>query len=175
MDKTDYQILSELLLDSKLSFVKIGKKIGVSPYTVRRRYEKMKKEGIVFRHIVSIDLSKIGYQGKAFLLITTLPNGNKSEIISLLEKIRNIIVVAEILGPYDILAIAPITDLESIQILLKDARKIPGVQNIQIACSADINFPIGQNFGKILSEKAAEMATIRLTKDQFSESFPVLK
>ncbi len=159
MDKTDYQILSELLLDSTLSFVKIAKKIRASPFTVRRRYEKMKKEGVVFSHIVSIDLSKIGYQGKAFLLIKTSPNGNKSEIISLLKKVRNIIVVTETIGPYDILAIAPITDLESIQVLLKEARKIPEVQNIQIACSADVNFPIGQNFGKILSERAKELAT----------------
>jgi DNA-binding Lrp family transcriptional regulator len=108
---------------------------------------------------VTIDLSKIGYQGKAFLLITTSPNGNKSDIISLLKKIRNVIVVTETIGPYDILAIAPITDLESIQMLLKEARKIPDVQNIQIACSADVNFPIGRNFRKILSEKAAELAT----------------
>jgi len=159
MDKIDYQILSELLIDSTLSFVKIANRIGISPYTVRRRYEKMKREGIIFSHIVSIDLSKIGYQGKAFLLINTSPNGNKSDIISLLKKIRNIIVVTETLGPYDLLAIAPITDLESIQMLLKNARKIPDVQNIQIACSADVNFPIGQNFGKILSEKATELAT----------------
>jgi DNA-binding Lrp family transcriptional regulator len=159
MDKIDYQILSELLLDSTLSFVKIANRIGISPYTVRRRYEKMKREGIIFSHIVSIDLSKIGYQGKAFLLITTSPNGNKSDIISLLKKIKNIIVVTETIGPYDILAIAPITDLESIQMLLKDARKIPDVQYIQIACSADVNFPIGQNFGKILSKKATELAT----------------
>ena len=159
MDKTDYQILSELMLDSTLSFVKIANKIGISPFTIRRRYEKMKKEGIIFNHIVSINLSKIGYQGKAFLLIKTSPKGNKSDIISLLKKIRNIIVVTETIGPYDILAIAPITDLESIQMLLKDARKIPDVKNIQIACSADVNFPIGQNFGKILSERAKEFAT----------------
>lgn len=158
MDKIDYQILSELMLDSTLSFVKIANKIGISPFTIRRRYEKMKKEGTIFNHIVSIDLSKIGYQGKAFLLIKTSPKGNKSDIISLLKKIRNIIVVTETIGPYDILAIAPITDLESIQMLLNDARKIPDVQNIQIACSSDVNFPIGQNFGKILSERAKELA-----------------
>jgi DNA-binding Lrp family transcriptional regulator len=154
MDNTDYKILSELLLDSTVSFVKIAKKIRISPYTVRRRYEKMKSEGIIFKHIVSIDLSKIGYQGKAFLLITTSPNSNKSDIINSLKEIRNIIVVTETIGPYDLLAIAPITDLESIQMLMKESRKIPGVQNIQMAFSADVSFPIGQNFGKILSEKA---------------------
>jgi len=159
MDKTDYKILSELMMDSTLSFVKIANKIGISPFTIRRRYEKMKKDGVIFNHVVSIDLSKIGYQGKAFLLIKTSPNGNKSDIISLLKKIRNIIVVTETIGPYDILAIAPISDLESIQMLLKEARKIPDVQNIQIACSSDVNFPVGQNFGKIISERAKELGT----------------
>ena len=118
----------------------------------------MKTEGTIFKHIISIDLSKLGYQGKAFLLITTSPNGNKTEIISSLVKIRNIIVVTETIGPYDILAIAPITDLESIQELLREARKIPDIQNIQISCSEDVAFPIGQNFGKVLSEKALELA-----------------
>ena len=78
--------------------------------------------------------------------------------MSLLKKVRNIIVATETIGPYDILAIAPISDLESIQMLLKDARKIPDVQSIQIACSNDVSFPIGQNFGKILSERAKELA-----------------
>jgi DNA-binding Lrp family transcriptional regulator len=159
MDKIDYQILSELLLDSTLTFVKIADKIGVSTYTVRRRYEKMKNEGVIFSHIVSIDLSKIGYQGKAFLLITTSPNGNKCEIISLLKKIKNIIVVTETLGPYDILAIALITDLESIHMILREARKIKEVQKIQITCNDDFGFPVGQNFGKVLSRKALELAS----------------
>jgi DNA-binding Lrp family transcriptional regulator len=158
MDNIDYQILSELLLDSTLTFVKIADKIGVSTYTVRRRYEKMKNEGVIFSHIVSIDISKIGYQGKAFLLITTSPNGNKSEIIALLKKIKNIIVVTETLGPYDILAIALITDFESIHKLLREARKITGVQKIQITCNTDFGFPVGKNFGIILSRKALELA-----------------
>ena len=64
MDKIDYLILSELLKDASLSFVEIAEKVGTTPYTVRRRYEKMKKEGVIHRCIVSIDLSKLGYQGK---------------------------------------------------------------------------------------------------------------
>jgi Lrp/AsnC family transcriptional regulator, regulator for asnA, asnC and gidA len=159
MDKLDFLILSELLKDAALSFVEIAKKVGTSPYTVRRRYEKMKKEGIIFRCIVSIDLTKLGYQGKAFLLITVSPNGNKSETISYLKKMRNVIVVTELIGPYDILAIAPITDLNSIQTLVKEARKAPYLQRIEIACVDDIHFPVNPNFGTILSQKSYTLAT----------------
>ena len=70
MDKIDYLILGELLLDAQLSFLQIAKKLKISSFTVKSRYDKMVKEGIIRRAIINIDLSKLGYQGKDFLFIT---------------------------------------------------------------------------------------------------------
>ncbi len=154
MDKLDYLLLSELLIDATLSFVQIGKKLGASPYTIRRRYEKLKNDGMIHRCIVSIDLAKIGYQGKAFLWITVGPNANRSETITYLKTVKNIIVVTELIGPYEILAIAPISDLKSIQTLVKEARKAPNVWQIKIACINNADFPISPNFGILLGKKA---------------------
>ncbi len=154
LDKLDYLLLSELLNEATLSFVKIGKKLGASPYTIRRRYEKLKENGIIHRSIISIDLAKIGYQGKAFLFITVGPNAIRSETISYLKTVKNIIVVTELIGPYEILAIAPISDLKSIQNLVKEARRAPNIWQIKIACINNADFPIGPNFGKLLSKKA---------------------
>ena len=159
MDKLDFLILSELFKDASLSFVKIANNVGTSPYTVRRRYERMKKEGLIHGCVVSLDISKLGYQGKAFLLITILPNGNKSETIDYLKKIRNVIVVTELIGPFDLLAIAPITDFYSIQELVKEAKKAPYLERVEIACIDDIHFPVSPNFGTILSQKSATLAT----------------
>ena len=47
MNKIDYLILGELERDAALSFVDIAKKVGATPCTVKRRYEKMKKAGII--------------------------------------------------------------------------------------------------------------------------------
>lgn len=158
MDKLDYLILSELLKDASLSFVEIAEKVHTSPYTVRRRYQRMKKEGVIRRCVASIDLSKLGYQGKAFLLITVSHNAVKSETISFLAKLRNVIAVNEMVGAYNIIVLAPITDLNSIHTLVKDARKAPYVENIDIACIDDVNFPIGPNFREQLSEKSYSLA-----------------
>jgi DNA-binding Lrp family transcriptional regulator len=159
MDKTDYLIFSELLKDASLTYKEISNKLGISPYTVRRRFEKMKKEGAIQKCIVSIDLSKLGYQGKAFLLITVAPNGNKSDTIAYLKKIRNIIVTAEIMGPYDIIAIAPILDLKSIQTLVKEIRQAPFLQRVEIACIDNTQFPIGPNFNDVLSQQSLKLAS----------------
>jgi len=152
MDKLDYLILSELIKDATLSFVKIAKKLGTSPYTARRRYEKLKQNGIIHRCIVSIDLSKLGYQGKAFLFITVGREANRSETITHLKKIKNVIEITELIGPYEILAIVPIIDLRSIQTLIKEARKAPNIQQIRIACIYNTQFPVGPAFGTQLSE-----------------------
>lgn len=158
MDSLDYRILGELLTDASLSFVDVAKRVKTTPYTVRRRFERLKKEGIIQKCIVTIDLSKLGYQGKAFLLITVSPNANKTETIAYLRTLRNVIVAAQIIGPYDIIAIAPVTDLNSIQELVKEARKAPFLQRVEIACINDTNFPISGNLGVVLRQQSITLA-----------------
>src|SRR3972149_2225732 len=107
MDKLDYLILAELYKDASLSFVDVAEKVGTTPYTVRRRFEKLKKEGVIAKSVVSIDLSKLGYQGKAFLMINVASNCDKSQTIKYLKGLKNTLFAIESLGPCDILYIAP--------------------------------------------------------------------
>ncbi len=44
LDALDYLILNELLKDAEASFVDVAKRVDSTPYTVRRRYERMKKD-----------------------------------------------------------------------------------------------------------------------------------
>jgi Lrp/AsnC family transcriptional regulator, leucine-responsive regulatory protein len=161
LDKLDYLVLNELLKDGTLSFVEIAKSIDSTPYTVRRRYEKMKKDGLIFRCSASIDLSKLGYEGKVFLLVTVQPNSNKAETIEHLKKIRNVMTVTELMGQYDIMAIAPVTDLNSVKALVVEAREAPHVQRVELACIDDTSFPIGANFGAVLGQKSLSLAGVK--------------
>jgi Lrp/AsnC family transcriptional regulator, regulator for asnA, asnC and gidA len=154
MDSLDYNIVSELLKDASLSFVEIAKRVKTTPYTVRRRYEKLCKEGVIQKSIISIDLAKLGYQGKAYLFITTTPNANKTETINFLKHVKNVIVTTETIGPYDMVAIAPVTDLKSIQALVSEVKKAPSLHRVEIACVDDSCFPVSPNFGTILSKKS---------------------
>jgi len=86
MDEIDLRIIRELTKDAQTPFLRIAKKLGVSPETVRTRYRKMKEEGTIKRCSISINLSRIGYQGKVFLMITNAPNHDKSKTIDALKK-----------------------------------------------------------------------------------------
>jgi Lrp/AsnC family transcriptional regulator for asnA, asnC and gidA len=160
MDELDYLILAELLKNAQLSFLKIAQKLGVSSYTVKNRFTKMKKEGIIKERIITLDLSRLGYQGKVFLLITNAPTQPKSVTIEALKKIRNIIVISEVIGPFDILAIAPIIDFNSIKNLVYDVKQIPSVQRVKINCLNNTMFPVNPTFGKVLSQLSQNKAEL---------------
>ena len=160
MDKLDYLILGELLKDSQLSFVTIAKKMDTSPYTIRKRYEKMKKEGVININSLLIDLEKLGYQGKVFLMITIAPQRDKSKTISAIKKIKNIFLVTEIMGSFDILALAPVTDINSIRTLVKETKKLPDVQKVEITCINNNDFPFNSSWRKLFSRKSHELATV---------------
>ncbi len=151
MDKLDRLILSELAKDAQLPFAKIAKKFGASPYTIGKRYEKMKKEGIIEGCIVGIDLSKLGYQGKAFLFITISPKQDKLVTVSEILKISNIFSVIELVGPFDILAIAAVKDLNDIRKMINEVKNLPDVQRVEVAVIDDTAFPINSTYGELLS------------------------
>ncbi len=158
MEKLDLLILSELEKDARASFSKIAKKLGISPYTIRKSYERMKQEGKIYRSTVCIDLSKLGYQGKALLLITVSPQQTKTETILALRRIRNVITVTEIIGSFDLLAIAPITDFASIKMLVDEAKRAPNVERVDIACINDTSFPAYPSFREMFSKRSRDLA-----------------
>lgn len=158
MDKIDFLILSELAKDARKPFLEIAKKIGVSPFTVKSRYEKMVEDGVIYRSVIDIDLSKLGYQGKVFLLITTSPTSGKSVAVEGLKKIQNIIVVSEIIGHFDLIAIAAVTDVKSVYALVQEVKKLPSVKRVKISCADSTMFPLNPTFGRLVSENAAKLA-----------------
>jgi Lrp/AsnC family leucine-responsive transcriptional regulator len=164
MDKIDYLILSELERDASLSFVDVAKKVGATPCTIKRRYEKLKKDGVIFGCTVSLDLSKLGYQGKTFILVNLTPNSKKSETIEYLRNIPNMLIVTQMIGPYDLMAIAPITDLKSLQVLLEGTKKAPNIQRVEFSCVNNVDFPVSPNYKTMLSEKSKTIACAKTMK-----------
>ena len=150
MKKIETQILMELLKDAQIPFSTIAKRLNVSSETIAKKYREMKDSEIIFRSSITIDLSKIGYQGDIYLMITTRPKKDRITIIEALKKIRNVIVVTEIIGDFDILAIAPIIDKNSIDKLIGEIKKVPCVRGVEIALVNNTIFPVNPRFEKLI-------------------------
>lgn len=152
MDEIDLRIIRELTKDAQTPFLRIAKKLGVSPETVRTRYGKMRKDGTIKHCSISIDLSKIGYQGKVFLMITNSPHNDKSKTINALKKMRNIFIISEMIGDFEIIGIAPVKDMNSLTTLVNKIKKLPSVNQVKITIINDTTFPVNEHFGEIFLE-----------------------
>jgi Lrp/AsnC family transcriptional regulator for asnA, asnC and gidA len=151
MDKIDRKIIIELMKNARTPFLRIAKKLKVSPETVRQRYSKMKEDGTIKHSSISIDLSKIGYSGKVFLMITNAPQHDKSKTFDALKTMQDIFVISEIIGDFEILGIAALKDLKSLKKLMNKIKKLPSVSRVEFALINDTAFPINSRFGELFS------------------------
>ena len=109
----------------------------------------MKEDGTIVGASISIDLSRIGYHGKVFLLITNAPNYDKSKTIAALEEMPNVFLVSEMMGDFEIIGIAPVKDLNSLRTLVAKIKKLPSVSRVDFTLINDTSFPVNAQFGKL--------------------------
>ena len=153
MDKLDLQIARELAKDAQISFSRIAKIIGLTPKTVLERYKRMKKDGVLGDSMVSIDLLKLGYEGRVFMSITNVANRERKETISALKRMKNIFLITEIMGDFDIIAIGGVKDFKGLISLVNAVRALPSVDQVEFTLTDDAPFPVSQGFERILGEK----------------------
>jgi Lrp/AsnC family transcriptional regulator for asnA, asnC and gidA len=154
MDELDAKIIDELTKDVQRSFSSIAKEIGVSPKTVQIRYKKLAEEGILLQSCIIVDLAKLGYQGKAYLMITNEHNHDKTETIDALKQMQNVCIIVEIIaGEIDVLALAAVKDFNSIVNLVNEIRKLPSVDNVEVTFTNDTTFPVGKEFNTVFRTK----------------------
>ena len=146
MDRIDRDVLRELRKNPTKPFLRIAKEIGIASLTVQKRYEKMKKAGIIFGPYSIIDLSKIGYQGKAFLLITNNQICDSDVTVEAINAIPNVFLTSEIMGTFDMLAMVAFKDIAEIKEIVDEIRAIPCVQQVEVELTNNTIYPIKQEY-----------------------------
>jgi DNA-binding Lrp family transcriptional regulator len=155
MDRIDLRILQELTKDAQTPFYRLAKEIGVSSRTVQKRYERMKEQGIIRRSTIEVDLSGIGFQGKAYLMITNAPNQDKALTIEALDRMENVFLVSEIVGDFDLIAVAMVRAVRDVIDLVGAIRRLPSVGRVEVALVGDTAFPVTESSGRVLQEEKA--------------------
>jgi DNA-binding Lrp family transcriptional regulator len=149
MDRIDEEILRILKKNPTESYLKIAKKINVSPSTVKARYEKMENKIFSTAFIIA-NLSKIGYNGKAMLMITYSNKGNHLLLLERLEKTPNVFVIAETIGKFDIIAFMAFRNISEIKKIVNDIRALISVKKVEIALTDQKDFPMEREYVQYL-------------------------
>ena len=132
-----------------MPFLQIAKKLGISPITVQKRFEDMRKEGIFFRSTLILDLSKIGFNGKAFLSIKLSKDCDLKKVVEALQLMKNLFLVVEVVGTYDLFAMVVFRDITEIMKIVNDIKTSPCVEKVEISLTDESYYPFRKEYTEI--------------------------
>ncbi|MDG6223040.1 MAG: Lrp/AsnC family transcriptional regulator [Candidatus Bathyarchaeota archaeon] len=145
LDDIDKIMLKKLLVDVRTSFSDIAKELDVSVVAVVKRFNKLKKMGVIAGTTLVLDLSE---NEKMFALAITIDLINQSyekEVTEKIKKIKTIMECIPVIGNYDIFAVAYTRNIDEIKGIQDRIKKIPGVEKIKISTNLDKNFLFVEN------------------------------
>jgi Lrp/AsnC family transcriptional regulator for asnA, asnC and gidA len=101
LDKLDFEILSCLQQDGRMSFTVIAEKLEVSIGTVRSRFNKLIEEGTI-NIIGRVNPDKVGFQSYAQIAIYVRPATLKEQVAELISNLPEVSFLASTSGDYDL-------------------------------------------------------------------------
>ena len=112
LDIKDRKILYELDRDSRQSFSKLGKKVGLHKDSVAYRVKKLQENGIIHHFETGIDFSKLGYNiYRYYFNYQFITPEKKKEIIDHLVQSKYSIWVTSLEGQYDLAVYMAVKDI----------------------------------------------------------------
>lgn len=126
IDALDIKIIKALQSDARKPIVQIAKEINANEATVRRRIDKLLKNGIIERFTVILDYQKLGRVIKAFIGLRVEPAKLKA-IAEHLAKHADTQVVYRTSGDTDIITEVVLEKMEDLNAFLDEELKLEGI------------------------------------------------
>jgi DNA-binding Lrp family transcriptional regulator len=137
IDETDVKIIRILQEDPRTTYLKLAKDCGVSIDSVRRRYERLRKEGIVVREIIALHPKAMGLECFSWLGIITQP-GKEREVLSHLAKKPEVELNFIEMGKYNIRSLLILKHMTELGPFVDSLKKIPAINDIDVMIWSEI-------------------------------------
>ena len=125
MDKTDELILQILRQDSRLAFVEMATKVGLSEAAVRRRVSNLVKQGAIKRFTIEVDEPQTATS--AITYVSVSPSAPTADVSKKLRSVKGVETIYETTGPFDIAAIIRGASISEVNKSVEEIRRLDGV------------------------------------------------
>ncbi len=127
IDDLDKRIIRELLVDSRLSYRQIARKLKISPNTVLSRIKQLCSKGIIKFYTTILDHEKLGYELTVVTEIT-VSKGKLLETDKLVAKMPGVCAVYDVTGASDAIVIAKFKTRKELSEFTKGLLSMPFVE-----------------------------------------------
>jgi len=124
MDETDRKILQLLKENARMTYVDIGRAIGLSEGAVRNRVQALVNSGAIRRFTIEVAPSP---ELRALIMISVNPSIPTSKVSTAIRKLNTLERIYEVTGEYDIVAVVLSPNIEVVNQSIEDIRGIEGV------------------------------------------------
>ena len=131
VDKLDLKILRSLSRDGRKPYKAIAKDLDVSDATIRKRVERMKRDGVIRQFHVLVNYERVGQFVKAFIGLKVNPS-RLQDIVSGLQNNPDVQVIYRTTGSWDILIEVILKDMKELNWFLERQLNIEGVAETEV-------------------------------------------
>ena len=130
IDEIDKKIADRLAENGRIPMDLLGKELDASTETVKRRYEKLARAGVL-KVTIQINPGKLGYQALCVFFASTSKEESDS-IVDELCKIPNIISIMKTSGDFDLQIYSMVQDIRQLLFIQEQIGKIKGIAKIEL-------------------------------------------
>jgi len=112
--------------NSRLSFVEISKKVGLSEAAVRRRISNLLKGGTIKKFTIEVSEPQLT---SAITYVSVSPSNPTSEVSKRIRTVAGVETIYETTGPFDIAVIIKGPNIAEVNRSVEEIRRISGVLN----------------------------------------------
>ncbi|OYT52009.1 MAG: AsnC family transcriptional regulator [Desulfurococcales archaeon ex4484_217_2] len=124
MDDVDREIIEILKRNARTPYTTIAKKLGLSEAAIRKRINKLLRQGVIKRFTIEYSLRN---EIKAVVLVKTSPQVPVFKISKEIANLQGVDHVYEITGEYDVLAVIRASNVLALDSIINSIRNIDGV------------------------------------------------
>ena len=117
LDDLDRQIVAQLVDDARRSYAEIGAGVGLSAPAVKRRVDRLRRDGVIAGYTVVLDPRAAGSTVEAFVELYCRERTNPADIRRALERHPQVMAAYTVTGEADALVrlrAADMTELEAV-------------------------------------------------------------
>jgi Lrp/AsnC family transcriptional regulator for asnA, asnC and gidA len=138
IDKLDFQIITQLISNTELTYADLGKQLFVSAGTIHVRIKKLEELGIVKGKKLDIDYKILGYDVIAFIGIYLEKSNMYDSVAKQLASIDEIVRLNYTTGNYSMFAEIVCKDIKQLRAVLHDKlQNIVGIERTETFISLE--------------------------------------
>lgn len=126
LDELDKGIIKNLSENARMTFVEIGKALGVSDATVYNRVKRLLKMKVIKRFTIEVDDTAMGNVVSGFMLVNVKP-GAVDKVSNQLSSIDKVSEIHEVHGSEDLVVKVKAKNLGRLRSVILNVREIPDV------------------------------------------------